>query len=126
MPTISTPFGILPPSFWNLAGSFRKSTISRDFLLRLVDARDVRERDVDLVFAQQPRAALAERHRAAAAGAALHLAHEVDQHEDQQQDRERGDEELEQEVLALRRRRFDLDLGLSSRPISAVLSVSGL
>jgi hypothetical protein len=28
LPTISTPFGILPPSFWNLAGSFRKSTIS--------------------------------------------------------------------------------------------------
>jgi hypothetical protein len=27
-PTISTPFGILPPSFWNLAGSLRKSTIS--------------------------------------------------------------------------------------------------
>ena len=28
LPTISTPFGILPPSFWNLDGSFRKSTIS--------------------------------------------------------------------------------------------------
>ena len=28
VPTISTPFGILPPSFWNFAGSFRKSTIS--------------------------------------------------------------------------------------------------
>ena len=27
-PTISTPFGILPPSFWNLPGSLRKSTIS--------------------------------------------------------------------------------------------------
>ena len=27
-PTMSTPFGILPPSRWNLAGSFRKSTIS--------------------------------------------------------------------------------------------------
>jgi len=28
LPTISTPLGILPPSFWNLDGSFRKSTIS--------------------------------------------------------------------------------------------------
>ena len=28
LPTISTPFGILPPSFWNFAGSLRKSTIS--------------------------------------------------------------------------------------------------
>ena len=27
-PTISTPFGILPPRRWNFAGSFRKSTIS--------------------------------------------------------------------------------------------------
>ena len=27
-PTISTPFGILPPSFWNLDGSLRKSTSS--------------------------------------------------------------------------------------------------
>ena len=27
-PTISTPFGILPPSFWNLDGSRRKSTSS--------------------------------------------------------------------------------------------------
>ncbi len=27
-PTINTPFGILPPSFWNLPGSFKKSTIS--------------------------------------------------------------------------------------------------
>ena len=28
-PTSSTPFGILPPSFWNLGGSFRNSMISR-------------------------------------------------------------------------------------------------
>ena len=27
-PTINTPLGILPPSFWNLLGSFRKSTSS--------------------------------------------------------------------------------------------------
>ena len=27
-PTISTPFGILPPSFWNLEGSRKKSTNS--------------------------------------------------------------------------------------------------
>ena len=28
LPTISTPLGILPPNFWNLEGSLRKSTIS--------------------------------------------------------------------------------------------------
>ena len=28
-PTSSTPLGILPPSFWNFCGSFRKSMISR-------------------------------------------------------------------------------------------------
>ena len=28
-PTRSTPFGIFPPSFWNLGGSFRNSMISR-------------------------------------------------------------------------------------------------
>src|SRR3990172_11807582 len=27
-PTINTPFGILPPSFWNLGGSLRNSIIS--------------------------------------------------------------------------------------------------
>ncbi len=81
----------------------------RHLLLRLVDARDVGKGDADLVLGQQARAALAEGHRAPAAGAALHLAHEVDPDADQQQDRERGDEELQQEALALGRRRVELD-----------------
>ena len=45
MPTISTPRGMRPPSFWNLDGSRRNSTSSRDFFLRLVAAGDVGEGD---------------------------------------------------------------------------------
>ena len=79
-----------------------------DFFLRLVDAGDVGERDLHLVLAEQPRPALAERHGAAAARAALHLAHEVHPDGDQQQDRERGDEQLHQERLPLGRRAVEL------------------
>jgi hypothetical protein len=63
-----------------------------DFFLRFIDARDIRERDLHLIFTEQARAALAERHRPSSAGPALHLAHEVHPHCDQQQDGERGDE----------------------------------
>ena len=44
-----------------------------DLLLGLLDTRNVSERHGDLVFAEQPRPALAERHRAAAAARALDL-----------------------------------------------------
>ena len=37
-----------------------------DLFFRLLDARNVSERDADLILAEQPRAALAKRHRAAA------------------------------------------------------------
>ena len=87
-----------------------------DFLLRLVDAGDVGEGDGDLVLVQQPRAALAEGHRAAAARPALHLAHEVHPDADQQQDRERGDEELHQERLPLGRRGAELHAVVLQRP----------
>jgi hypothetical protein len=42
LPTISTPRGMRPPSFWNLVGSRRKSTELADFLLGFIHARDVR------------------------------------------------------------------------------------
>ncbi len=74
-----------------------------DFLLRLVDTRDVGEGDRHLVLVQEPRPALAEGHGAASTGPALHLAHEIHPDADQQQDGERRDEELHQERLALRR-----------------------
>ena len=86
-----------------------------DFFLGFVDARDVRERDGDLVFVEQARPALAERHRPAAARPALHLAHEVHPDADQQQDRERRDEQLHQERLALRRRGAEGDAALLQR-----------
>ncbi len=72
-----------------------------DFGLGLVDAGHVGKRHADLVFTEQARLALAEGHRAAAAAATLHLAHEVDPHADQQQDRERADQELGEEALFL-------------------------
>ena len=42
-PTISTPLGILPPSFWNLDGSRRKSTSSLTSSLASSHAGDVGE-----------------------------------------------------------------------------------
>ena len=92
-----------------------------DFLLGLIDARDVRERDVDLVFAEQPRAALAEGHGPAPAGGALHLPQHVDEHQDQQQRRRELQQQLRQEIrllgrLALERRRP----AFCSAPIRAV------
>src|SRR5690606_9151516 len=66
-------------------------------------------------LAEQPRAALAERHRAAAAAGTLHLAHEINPNADEQQDRERRDEELQQERLLLRRTRVDDDSVLLQR-----------
>ena len=65
-----------------------------EFLLRLVDAGDILEGDAADLLGQQPRAALAETHRPAAA--ALHLAHEEDPDADQQQHREPRDQHAEQ------------------------------
>ena len=59
-PTMSTPVGILPPSFWVLAGIFPEVDDFDHFLLRLFDARHVREGNIDLILAQEPRTALAE------------------------------------------------------------------
>ena len=65
-----------------------------ELLLGLVDAGDVLEGDAPDLFGQQPRAALAEAHRPAAA--ALHLAHEENPHADQQQHREPRNQDAEQ------------------------------
>ena len=61
-----------------------------ELLLRLVDARHVLEGDPPGLLGEQPRPALAEAHRLAAAG--LHLAHEKHPDADQQQHREPGDQ----------------------------------
>jgi hypothetical protein len=97
-----------PPSFWNLDGSRRNSTISAtsSFASSQPATSANGHRVVGLV--QDLRLALAERERAAAA-AALHLAHEEDPHADQQQHREPGDEDLREEALLLLGLRLDLD-----------------
>jgi hypothetical protein len=68
-----------------------------------------------LIFAEQPRAALAERHRAATAAGALHLAHEVNPNADQEQNRERGDQQLHEDVRLTRRAPDDLDVVLDEQ-----------
>ncbi len=73
-----------------------------DFFLRLVNAGHVGERHTDLVLAEQARLALAERHGATAATAALHLAHEINPYADQQQYREGTDQELANQALRFR------------------------
>src|SRR5882672_2147147 len=80
-----------------------------ELLLGLVDAGDVVEGDAADLLRQQPGAALAEAHGAAAA--ALHLAHEEDPDADQQQHREPRDEDTEQRGdVVLEGRRGDADL----------------
>ena len=78
------------------------------FLLRLVAAGDVGERDRIVGLVEDLRLALAEAERAAAS-AALHLAHEEDPHADQEQHREPRDEDLREEALLLLGLRLDLD-----------------
>ena len=89
-------------------GVFQEIDDLDDFFFRFLDAGDVSERDADLVLAEQTRAALAERHRTAAAARALHLPHEVNPNADQEQDRERGDQQLHEEIRLTRRARHDL------------------
>jgi hypothetical protein len=108
-PTISTPRGMRPPSFWNLDGIAQELDELGDLLLRLVAAGDVRERDGVVRLVEHAGLALAEAERAAAT-AALHLAHEEDPHADQQQHREPRDEDLREEALLL------LGLGLDLTP----------
>src|SRR5260370_33790102 len=66
-------FRDLAAKFLELAGIFHEIDDFYDFLLRLFDPRHVGESDVDLIFAQQARPALAEGHGAPPSGCALHL-----------------------------------------------------
>jgi hypothetical protein len=81
------------------------------FFLGFVDARDVVERDIDLVFAQQACLALAERHRATSAAATLHLAHEEYPQADQHDEREPADKHMTQQRRRLRGFAEDRDIG---------------
>src|SRR6266568_23506 len=106
LPTISTPFGMRPPSFWNLAGSRRKSTSSATSsfassqpatsakVMVLFDSSIILARDFPNENAPPP---------------ALHLAHEEDPHADQEQHREPGDEDVHEERGFLLGLRLDLD-----------------
>ena len=79
--------------------------------LGLVHPGDVGEGGLDLIFGEQPRLALAERHRPAApAGAALHLAHEEHEHGNDDEDGEAGDQKLRPDALLLRLLADDLDV----------------
>ena len=98
LPTISTPRGMRPPSFWNLDGSRRNSTSSATSSLASSQPATSAKVTVLLASSSMRALALAERERTAAA-AALHLAHEENPHADQQQHREPGDEDLRQEAL---------------------------
>ncbi len=90
--------------FLKLAGIAQEIDEFLDVLFRFVDAGDVRERRLDLIFRKQPRLALAERHRSAAATrAALHLPHEKHEHRNDDQDREARDQQLRPDALLLRR-----------------------
>src|SRR5262245_35934929 len=81
--------------------------------LGLVDARHVGERHLVLVLGQQLGAALAERHRLAAAD--LHLAHEEDPHADQQQHGRPLHERYDVPGFGVLRPRLDLDALLAQR-----------
>ena len=97
----------LAPELLELRGVAQEVDQLANLLLGLLHARDVGERDLDLVLADEARAALAERERATAAAAALHLAHEEDPHPDEEQHGEPGDEYLHEQPLLLGRAGID-------------------
>ncbi len=103
-------FRDLAAKFLELAGILQEIDDFDDFLLCLFDPRDIGEGDIDLIFAQEPCAALAEGHGAAATGRALHLAHEVRPETDEDQDREGRDQQLEKNRLLFRRFAAEFDL----------------
>ena len=107
-PTISTPRGMRPPSFWNLDGSRRNSTSS--LTSSFASSQPATSANVIAVvrLVEHLGLALAEAERAAAP-AALHLAHEEDPDADQQQHREPRDEHLREERLLLVGLGLDLD-----------------
>ena len=102
-------FRNLAAKFLELAGIFQEIDDFDDFLLGLLDARHVGEGDVDLILPEQARAALAERHRTAAAGGPLHLAHEVGPKPDENQYRKGGNQQLQYDRLLFWRLAAEFD-----------------
>ena len=98
----------------------------RDFLLGLIDAGDVGERDVHLIFSEQARAALAERHGPPAARGALHLPQHVHEDQDQEQRRRELQQQLREEIRLLRRQPLDADVALLQRADQRGVVGSGL
>ena len=87
-----------------------------DLFLGFFNACDVVEGDAHLVFAQHPCTALAKGQRAAAAAAALHLAHQVYPHRNEEQEGEPGDKNLHQQALSGRCLGFDANLVVQKQP----------
>ena len=116
----------LAAKFLELAGIFQKVDDFDHFLLGLLDARHVGEGDIHLVLAQKPGAALAEGHGPPPAGGALHLAHEIGPEADQDQDGKGRNQQLQEHRLLFGGSPPNLTFCWASRPISALLLVSGL
>jgi len=95
--------GNLAAQTLELLGILKEFDDFLEFLLGFVDARHILEGDTTDLFRQQPRPALAEAHGLAAAR--LHLAHEEDPDANQQQHREPGDQDIEQRMHVVVRRR---------------------
>ena len=93
---MSTPRGMRPPSFWNLEGSRRNSTISVTSFLRLIAAGDIGEGDVVVVLVEHAGLGLAKGEGTTPA-ATLHLTHKEDPDPDEQQHGEPGHENAHQE-----------------------------
>ena len=120
-------FRDLAAKFLELAGIFQEIDDFDDFLLGFLNPRHIGEGDIDLVLAQQARAALAEGHGSPAAGGALHLAHEVGPEANENQYREGRYQQLQEHRLLLGRLAAEFDPLLPAAvPIKRRLLVSGL
>ena len=99
--------GDLAAELLELGGIAQEVDQLPDLFLGLLHARHVGEGDLDLILADEARAALAERERTPAAPAALHLAHEEYPHPDEEQHGEPGNEYLHEQPLLLGRAGVD-------------------
>jgi hypothetical protein len=77
-------FRNLPTEALKLGGVPQEVNDFADLLLGFLDACHIAERHIDLIFAEQARPTLPERHCAASAAGALHLPHEINPHRYQQ------------------------------------------
>ena len=97
--------GDLAAKLLELAGVLEELNDLVQLFLGLVDTGHIVERDLVLIFGQQPRLGLAKAH--GPARAALHLTHEEDIDADQQQDRQGVEEQAHRRDAA---RRLDLNV----------------